>query len=77
MTCLDHLRLDERLVTLDVQHDLAGEIRGHFRDAIGARPMRRRVIIAMPPKPCTAAAIRSSSVATTTASTPRAEAARR
>jgi hypothetical protein len=36
---LDHLRLDERLVTLDIQHDLAGETRCHFRDAIGARPM--------------------------------------
>ena len=36
-----------------------------------------RVIMAMPPNPFTAAAIRSSSVATTTASTPRAEAVRR
>ena len=42
MHLLDHLRLDERLVALDVDDDLAGESRGHFRDAIGAGAMRPR-----------------------------------
>jgi hypothetical protein len=74
---LDHLRLDERFVALDVHHDVARQVGSHFRDAIGAGAVRGACHSRDPAKAVTAAATRSSSVATTTASTPRAAAARR
>ena len=75
---VDGVGLDERFVSLEVDDEVAVERRGHFGDAIGAgcvsrarQPRRRR-------RNCrTASAMRSSSVATMTASTLRAAAARR
>jgi hypothetical protein len=37
---LDHLGFDERFVALDVQHDVARQVGGNFRDAIGAGAVR-------------------------------------
>ena len=37
---VDHLRLDERHVALDVHDDVAGQIRGDFGDPIGAGAVR-------------------------------------
>ena len=73
----DHLRLDERQIGLHVDDDLAAQVAGRFSDAIraGAVPRPRR--LTTPPNDSTALEMRSSSVATTTASTPRASAARR
>ena len=74
---VDRVGLDERLVSLDVDDEVAVELGGHFGETIGAREVRRSSSSARsPPNLVTASAIRGSSVATITASTLRAAAAR-
>ena len=63
-------RLDERLVALHVDDDLARQVRGDFGDAIGAGAMSG-LVIRRRRRRSHGAAMRASSVATTTASTAR------
>ena len=60
--------MDERLVALDVDHhrDAVGESRRDLGDPVGAGGWSVRVRSTVPPAAATAAAIRSSSVATRT-----------